>query len=726
MEVKAKIRPREALSLRVAEAFIEDVGKGLARVDTEELKSIGAVPGDLLMVSGRGSTVARTAQATPEYSGQSLIQIDGVTRENANVSVDEWCTIRKVPFKPAESILLSPMETASIIPKDSEIPHILQMLSGRYVVRGDKIQVTLFGTRPQFFIVDGASPRGALLINSNTSITFKTPDVLHETEARISYEDIGGLEKELSLVKEMIELPLRFPDLFTKLGIDPPKGVLLSGPPGTGKTLVARTISNEVRAHFIHVNGPEIIHKYYGESEAKLREVFEEARRNAPSIIFLDEIDALAPRRAKVIGDVEKRVVAQLLALMDGLVSRGDVVIIGATNLPELVDPALRRPGRFDREISIGVPNRPGRLQILKIHSRKMPLAADVDLDRLAEITHGYVGADIAALCKEAGMATLRRIMPGIRFEVDKKPVLKNGLTIEVTAEDFLTAFKGVEPTSTREFMVERPRLSFNDIGGLKEIKRKLRSIVQLPLQGLSLFANSRLGPPKGVLFSGPSGTGKTLMARSLAGEMGMTLIVVDPPTLLSKWVGESEKGLREVFKRAKQASPCILFFDEVETIASARSADDSGNVSQRMVSQLFRELDGLHGSLGVVVIAATNRIDLMEPALLRAGRFDYVVEFPLPDRDERQEILEIYLRSLPLDTDVDIDALADASEGWTGADLEASCKRAIMLGLEECSKGDGEADFSRCVLTSHHFAEAARQHAALSNISSSAFKRKG
>ncbi|GBE14424.1 MAG TPA: AAA family ATPase [Proteobacteria bacterium] len=717
--------PKKELSLRVAEAFVEDVGKGFARVDTEELKSIRAVPGDLLMITGRGSTVARTAQATAEYSGQSLIQMDGVTRENADVSVDEWCTVRKASFKPAESILLSPMATASIIPKSSEIPHILQMLSGRYIVPGDKIQIALFGTRPQFFIVDGASPRGALLITPGTSISFKTPDFLHEKAARISYEDIGGLEKELSSVKEMIELPLKFPELFSELGIDPPKGVLLSGPPGTGKTLVARTISNEVRAHFIHVNGPEIIHKYYGESEAKLREVFEEARRNAPSIIFLDEIDALAPRRAKVIGDVEKRVVAQLLALMDGLVSRGDVVIIGATNLPELVDPALRRPGRFDREITIGVPNRSGRLQILKIHSRKMPLAADVNLDRLAEITHGYVGADIAALCKEAGMATLRRIMPEIKFDVGKRPVMKKGTTLEVTAEDFLTAFKGVEPTSTREFMVERPRLSFSDIGGLKEIKRELRSIVELPLQGLSLFADSRLGPPKGVLFSGPSGTGKTLMARSLAGEMGMTLIVVDPPTLLSKWVGESEKGLREVFKRAKQASPCILFFDEIETIASARSADDAGNVSQRMVSQLFRELDGLHGSLGVVVIGATNRIDLMEPALLRAGRFDYLIEFPLPDREERQEILETYLQSLPLDADVDVDLLADVSEGWTGADIEASCKRAIMLGLEDCSKSDGVSDFSRCVLTSDHFTEAARQHAVLSSISASVFKRK-
>ncbi|MFV1957595.1 MAG: AAA family ATPase, partial [bacterium] len=503
----------------------------------------------------------------------------------------------------------------------------------------------------------------------------------------------------------------KFPDLFTALGIDPPQGVLLSGPPGTGKTLLARTISNEVRAHFIHVNGPEVIHKFYGESEAKLREVFEEARRNAPSIIFLDEIDALAPRRAQVLGDVEKRVVAQLLALMDGLVSRGEVVIIGATNMPELVDPALRRPGRFDREITIGVPNRAGRLQILKIHSRKMPLAADVDLDRLAEITHGYVGADIEGLCKEAGMVTLRRILPEIKFELDEKPRLPEGAEIVVTREDFLDAFKGVVPTSTREFLSERPRVNFSDVGGLDEIKRNLKSIVELPLRGMATFANSRLGPPKGIMFSGPSGTGKTLLAKALAGEMGLTLFTVDPPTLLSKWVGESEKGLREVFKRARQASPCILFFDEIEAIATARSAEYSSDVSQRVVSQLFRELDELHGSLGVIVVAATNRIDLVEPALLRAGRFDYIIEFPLPQRNEREEILQTYIQSLPFQASVDLGNLAEISEGWTGADIEALCKRAVMLALEEFLGNGQESDISGCVVTSRHFEDATAQH---------------
>ncbi len=711
----AKIRQRaekkEEISLRVAKAFIEDEAKGVVRLDADHLESIRAVPGDVLLITGRGSTVARAGQTTPEYSGQDLIQMDGITRDNAKVSVDEWCTVQKIPFQQADSILLTPLEGSSLIPKDSEIPHITKLLAGLHVVIGDKIQLVLYGTRPQFYFVDGASPRGVLRITPNTTIRFKAADITHEKTTRVSYEDIGGLEKELSLVREMIELPLKFPDLFTALGIDPPQGVLLSGPPGTGKTLLARTISNEVRAHFIHVNGPEVIHKFYGESEAKLREVFEEARRNAPSIIFLDEIDALAPRRAQVLGDVEKRVVAQLLALMDGLVSRGEVVIIGATNMPELVDPALRRPGRFDREITIGVPNRAGRLQILKIHSRKMPLAADVDLDRLAEITHGYVGADIEGLCKEAGMVTLRRILPEIKFELDEKPRLPEGAQIVVTREDFLDAFKGVVPTSTREFLSERPRVNFSDVGGLDEIKRNLKSIVELPLRGMATFANSRLGPPKGIMFSGPSGTGKTLLAKALAGEMGLTLFTVDPPTLLSKWVGESEKGLREVFKRAKQASPCIMFFDEIEAIAAARSAEYSSDVSQRIVSQLFRELDELHSSLGVIVVAATNRIDLVEPALLRAGRFDYIIEFPLPQRGEREEILQTYLESLPFQADVDLGNLAVTSEGWTGADIEALCKRAVMLALEEFLGNGQESDISGCVVTSRHFEDAAAQH---------------
>ncbi len=676
-----------ALSFRVAEAFLEDVGRGFARLDPDDLARLHAVPGDVLLITGRRATVARAAQAPPTHCGRQIIAIDGTTRDNAQVGVDEWATVRKVPFKPAESLLLAPVQAGASLPTDAEIPHLRQLLSGIPVVLGDRLQVTFLGSRPQSFTVEGAVPRGALLISTDTAIAFKPPEVSAERAYRVSYEDIGGLDRELALVREMIELPLKFPQLFGLLGIDPPKGVLLTGPPGTGKTLIARAVSNEVRAHFIHVSGPEVIHKFYGESEAKLRQVFEEARRNAPSVIFLDEMDALAPKRAQVIGDVEKRVVAQLLALMDGLVERGEVVVIGATNMPELLDPALRRPGRFDREIAIGVPDRTARRQILGIHSRRMPLAPDVDLEQLAEITYGYVGADLAVLCKEAGMVAVRRLVPRLRFEVDLKPQLDE-LAIQVTREDFLAAYKVVEPTTTREFLAERPRVTFKDVGGLAEAKRTLCSILQLARSSGAFSAHPRFNPPKGILLTGASGTGKTLLARTAAGELGLTLISVDPPVLLSKWVGESEKGLHEVFKRAKHASPCILFFDEIEALAPSRSAQEAGSQFPRLVSQLFRELDGLHGSLGVAVLGATNRPDLLDPALLRAGRFDYVLELPLPDRNERREILAIHVEGLPLDGDVNLDEMADVTAGWTGADLELVCKKAAILALEDERRG--------------------------------------
>ena len=707
--------PKDKISLKVTKSFIEDEGKGIARLDPEDLEALRAVPGDAILISGRRSTVARAAHAPQHFCGQGLILMEGITRDNAQVSVDEECTVQKVPYKQADSVILAPVDIRSPLPKDQEIPHIRMLLSGLHITMGDRIQITMFGTRPQFYMVEGASPRGALRITAHTDITFRGADFSSEKATRTSYEDIGGLEKELSHVREMIELPLKFPEMFAQLGIDPPKGVLLSGPPGTGKTLIARAISNEVRAHFLHVNGPELIHKFYGESEAKLRAVFEEARKNAPAIIFFDEMDALAPKRATVVGDVEKRVVAQLLALMDGLVSRGEIVIIGATNMPELVDFALRRPGRFDREITIGVPKRHERLSILKIHSRKMPLSDDVDLTRLAEITHGYVGADISALCTEAGMASLRRLLPSVKFEVDQKPTIEG--EVKVTMDDFMTAYKEVEPTSTREFMSERPNIFLKDVGGLHQIKKNLMSMLKLPLQGQSLFTDSRLTPPRGVIFSGPSGTGKTLLAKAIAGEMGMTLFTVDPPTLLSKWVGESEKGLREVFKRAKQASPCILFFDEIEAMAPARTAEDSGQISQRIVSQLFRELDSLQSSLGVMILAATNRIDLMEPSLMRAGRFDSIIEFPLPSHEERVEILKMFIENLPIRSEVDINALAGKTEGWTGADLETLCKKAVMYVAEEGVFGEEKPDYSKLALLQKHFEQASDQSGAAATI---------
>ena len=673
-----------ATQFRVAEAFLEDTGRGLVRLDADDLKRLQAVPGDVLLITGRRATVARAAQAPSSHCGQLLVLIDGTTRGNAEIGVDEWVTVRKVPFKAAESLLLAAVQAGHSVPTDDEIPHLRQLLSGIPVVPGDNLQVTFLGARPRSFTVEGAAPRGALLISAGTAIAFKVSEVSAANAYRVSYEDIGGLEREVALVREMVELPLKFPQLFGLLGIDPPKGVLLTGPPGTGKTLIARAVSSEVRAHFIHVNGPEVIHKFYGESEAKLRQIFEEAQRNAPSIIFLDEFDALAPKRAQVIGDVEKRVVAQLLALMDGLVERGEVVVIGATNMPELVDPALRRPGRFDREIAIGVPDRAARRQILGIHSRRMPLGTDVDLEQIAEITHGYVGADLEVLCKEAGMVALRRLVPQVRFEADLKPQL-DALAFQITRDDFLAAFKVVEPTSTREFLAERPQITFKDVGGMAATKRTLSSILQLVRAGGALLGHTRFNPPKGILLTGASGTGKTLLARALAGELGLTLITVDQPSLLSKWLGESEKGLREVFKRAKQASPCILFFDEIESLVPARSAQEAGSFFPRLVSQLFRELDDLHGSLGVVVLGATNRPELMEPALLRAGRFDYVLELLLPDREERRAILEIHTEGLPLENDVNLGELAEATGGWTGAGLELICKKAAILAFEEC-----------------------------------------
>ena len=668
-------------TFRVAEAFVDDVGRGWARLDAEDLKRLGATPGDVLLITGGRSTAARAVEAPPSHCGQQLIQLDGITRANAQVGVDEEVAVKKVPFRPAESLLLSPLQSGQPLPKDAEIPSLRQLLSGVPVLLGDRIEVAVLGARPWSFIIDGAVPRGALLVSTDTEIRFKAPDLAEGKSWRVSYEDIGGLEREVSLVREMVELPLRFPEIFGALGIDPPKGVLLSGPPGTGKTLIARAVSCEVRAHFVHVNGPEVIHKFYGESEAKLRAVFEEAQRNAPSIIFLDEMDALAPRRAQVVGDVEKRVVAQLLALMDGLVERGQVVVIGATNMPESVDPALRRPGRFDREITIGVPDRTGRREILGIHSRRMPLAHDVDLDQLADITHGYVGADLAALCKEAGMVTLRRLLPGVRFQVKERPSL-DGLAVEVTGADFLEAFKAVEPTTTREFLAERPRVTLADVGGLAKEKRTLLSVVELVRSGGAL-SSLRFDPPKGIMLTGAPGTGKTLLARGLAGQLGLTLMTVELSTLLSKWVGESEKGLHEVFKRAKQTSPCILLFDEIEALAPARSLHQGGDVSPRLVSQLFRELDELHGSLGVIVLGATNRPDLMDPALLRPGRFDYVMELPLPGPADRLEILNIHTEGLPLDDRGTLQDIVPVTEGWSGADLELVCKKAAVLALE-------------------------------------------
>jgi transitional endoplasmic reticulum ATPase len=511
---------------------------------------------------------------------------------------------------------------------------------------------------------------------------------------RVKYEDIGGLDEELLRVRELVELPLKYPSLFARLKIEPPKGVLLYGPPGSGKTLIARAVASEVKAHFIHVNGPEIIHKFYGESEARLREIFEEAQRRAPAVVFLDEIDAIAPRRQDVSGEVEKRVVAQLLALMDGLVPRGQVVVIGATNLPEAVDPALRRPGRFDREITMNVPTRPGRLRILKIHSRGMPLADDVDLEALAEVTAGYVGADLEVLCKEAGMLALRDCLTatGTQSETAADPELAAEQT-KIDAQHFHEALKTIEPTATRELALERPNVRWEQIGGLRDVRQTLLSALELPHQHPGLFAQAGIKPPTGFLFEGPSGTGKSLTVTALATETGMRLISVDAAYLFSKWVGESEKALRTVFKKAKQSAPCILFFDDLQTFAPARRAlrDTDSGFAERLARQFFAELDKTIGLGDVTVIGATNRPDLVDPAALRPGRFGFVVHFPLPDAGQREEIFRVHLRQVRLAPDVDARALAETTPGFSGADIAGVCERALLSEIEAFVRRHGD-----------------------------------
>ncbi len=560
------------------------------------------------------------------------------------------------------------------------------------MVAGDRVRANLFGTRAQSFSVVQTTPAGPVLITPATTIRSEG-EAVDRGPGTVTYEDIGGLRRELRRIREMIELPLKYPEIFEHLGIDAPKGVLLHGAPGSGKTLIARAVAHETSAHFVHVNGPEIIDKWYGASEAHLRDLFQEASRNAPAIIFIDEIDALAPKREEMSGDrqVERRVVAQLLALMDGLESRGHVIVVAATNIPNTLDPALRRPGRFDREIAIGVPDRLGRREIIEIHSRGMPLADDVDLDRIAGITHGFVGADLEALCREAAMSALRRLMPDIDFAQAEIPYDKL-VALQVTASDFVSALAEIEPSAIREVFTEVPDVSWDDIGGLDEIKRLLTETVQWPLQYADLFARLHTTPPKGILLHGSPGTGKTLMAKAVAKESGVNFIAVKGSELLSKWVGDSEKGVREVFRKARQASPCVIFFDELDALTPRRGGEADARVTERVVSQFLVEMDGIEELKGVVVLAATNRLDILDPALLRPGRFDVIMELPLPDPDARLAILRVHTRNKPLSADINLDDLAEQTEGLSGADIEGLCRRAAMLAMREFLELHGEA----------------------------------
>ncbi len=681
---------KQELLLRVAEAPPKDVGRGLARLDPQDLDRLGVGIGDVVEITGKRPTVARAMPAYAAQRGLSLIQMDGILRANAQAGLDDRITIRRVSVQPARNVTLTPLESLRASPGVAQARYLARLMDGIPVMVNDQVRVDLFGTRAQTFRVVETAPTGPVLISPSTVIRLTGEGGKRERGA-ITYEDIGGLRRVIRRIREMIELPLRYPEVFERLGIDPPKGVLLHGPPGCGKTLIARAVAHETSAYFIHINGPEVIDKWYGASEANLRNFFDDARKHAPAIIFIDEIDSLAPKREEMSGDrqVERRVVAQLLALMDGLESRGNVIVIAATNIPNTLDPALRRPGRFDREIVIGVPDRDGRREIIEIHSRGMPLAKDVDLDRLAAITHGFVGADLEALCREAAMSALRRLLPDIDFAQAQIPY-EQLMALEVTSSDFQTALAEVEPSAIREVFTEIPDVGWEDVGGLAEVKRLLKETVEWPLQYGPLFAHVHTTPPKGILLHGPPGTGKTLLAKAVAKESEANFISVKGPELLSKWIGESEKGVREVFKKAKQASPCIVFFDEIDALAPRRGATADSHVTERVVSQLLAEMDGIEELKGVVVLAATNRWDIVDPALLRPGRFEVLVELPMPDREARLAIFRVHTRGKPLAPDVNLGELAERTEGMMGADIEGLCRQAAMLAIREFLEEQG------------------------------------
>ena len=673
-------------SFRVAEALPKDAGRALVRLDPQDLAQLGAEIGDVAEIAGKRPTVARLMPAYADQRGQGLIQMDGILRANAGAGLDEKVTVRRVEVQPAKTVALAPAEGMRGQSVAGQARYLARLLDGIPVLPGDRVRVNLFGTSAQSFTVTETTPDGPVLIGPATTIRIagagKDPESKQTT---LTYEDIGGLHKEIRRIREMIELPLKYPEIFERLGIEAPKGVLLHGPPGTGKTLIARAVAHETSANFIHINGPEIIDKFYGSSEAHLRSIFEEAGRQSPAIIFIDEIDAIAPKREEMSGDrqVERRVVAQLLALMDGLNSRGNVIVVAATNIPNTIDPALRRPGRFDREIVIGVPDKAGRREILEIHSRGMPLSDDVDMDKLAAITHGFVGADLAALCREAAMSALRTLIPDIDFGQAQIPYDKL-MALEVTSSDFLAALAEIEPSAIREVFTEIPDVGWDDIGGLEEVKRLLMETVEWPLQYGDLFTYAHTAPPKGILLYGTPGSGKTLLAKAVAKESGVNFIAVKGPELLSRWVGESEKGVREVFKKAKQSSPCIVFFDEIDSLAPRRGTGSDSHVTERVVSQFLSEMDGIEELKGVVVLAATNRMDILDSALLRSGRFDVHMEIPIPDREARQSIFLVHTRDNPLAPDVDTAELADRTEGMVGSDIEGICRQAAMLAIRE------------------------------------------
>jgi len=708
------VKQDNKITVKVAEALSRDVGRNIARLDPKAAQKLGLETGDAIEIVGKKRTAALVWPGLSEDAGKMIIRIDGSTRRNAGTSLDDKVEIRKIEAKPAKNITFAPTEAIRIQGAEE---YLRRLLEGRVITVGDVVEIPTMGDKIVLVATSHLPKADTVLMNYDTEIIVSdrpAKEVMEKPVAKVHYEDIGGLGNEIKKIREMIELPLSHPEVFNKLGIDAPKGVLLYGPPGTGKTLLAKAVANESNANFYSISGPEIMSKYYGESESRLREIFEEAEKNAPSIIFIDEIDSIAPKREEVTGDVEKRVVAQLLSLMDGLKPRGKVVVIGATNRPNALDPALRRGGRFDREIEIGIPDSNGRKEILQIHVRGMPLDKDVNLDIIADKTHGFVGADIAALAKEAGMIALRRILPEIDLTKEEIPaeILDK---IKVTSADFEEALKTVEPSALREVFVEIPNVKWEDIGGMEEIKEQLKQAVEWPLKYPKLFNHMNAAPPKGILLYGPPGTGKTLLAKAVATETEANFISVKGPEFLSKWVGESEKMVRETFRKARQAAPCIIFFDELDSITPARGSTlGDAHTTERIISQLLTELDGLEELKGVTVIAASNRPDIIDPALLRAGRFDRLIYVPLPDEATRKKIFQVHLRNKPLSKDVNIDELAKETENFSGAEIAAVCNEAVMNAIKEyLDKHQGkeeEKDIKNLKLEAKHLKEALKK----------------
>ncbi|OWJ53871.1 CDC48 family AAA ATPase [Pyrodictium delaneyi] len=697
------------IQLRVAEARSRDVGRKIARISRDAMAKLGVEVGDFIEIEGpRGVAVAQVWPLHPDEADRNIIRIDGFIREAIGASIGDMVTVRKAAnVQPATRVVLAPTEPIRF--SRDFVEYVKEYLIRKPVTRGETIIIPVLGSGLRLVVVS-TQPAQFVYITEQTQLEIREEpvreDQLRRGIPRVTWEDIGDLEEAKEKIREIVELPMKHPELFKHLGIEPPKGILLYGPPGTGKTLLAKALANEIGAYFIAINGPEIMSKYYGESEQRLREIFEEAEKHAPSIIFIDEIDAIAPRREEVTGEVEKRVVAQLLTLMDGLKGRGRVIVIGATNRPEALDPALRRPGRFDREIEIRPPDKRARKEILQVHVRNMPLAEDVDLDKIAEMTHGYTGADLAALAKEAAMSALRRFIKSGKIDLNKPIPAEVLKELKVTMADFLEAMKYIQPSLIREIYIEVPEVHWDDIGGLEEAKQQLREAVEWPLKYPEVFEQMGIRPPKGILLFGPPGTGKTLLAKAAATESGANFIAVRGPEVLSKWVGESEKAIRQIFRRARQVAPTIIFFDEIDAIAPARGMrHDTSGVTDRIVNQLLTEMDGIEPLQHVVVIAATNRPDILDPALLRPGRFDRLIYVPPPDKKARLEILRIHTRKMPLADDVDLEKIAEKTEGYTGADLEAVCREAAMIAVREAFKKNKKP--TTTVVKMEHFEKA-------------------